>query len=287
VKICQKCRYQNEDSMSFCVECGSPLPSPIVVNLNNPNTQSSHSAPPTNFGASKETETVVANNQARFGSNFQQSSPPTRPKSNTKIFLAVGGIGVLLLLFAVAGAAIVGYNIINKPKPTPYPTLSPTRTSTPVFSPTPVKSATPVFSPTSTPSVNTTSNGKAKFTSMRVEYNVTENGRLGMRIHVNFTTYKLKDVECYLLVSFLKKDGTTITAGNDTYKGPDGQVAVYASLTPGYDEAIYKDAVLFMPYDELNVGKGKFNLKMDVDLIYKNGDNIEHFNFYPFEYEEK
>ena len=283
MKICQQCRHQNEDSMSFCLECGAPLPSPIVVNIGGQNTQSHHGATPTNFGVNKDPKTVAINNQGSFGTNFQQALPPPRKKSNTKIFLIVGGIGALVLLFAVAGIAIIGYNVVNAPKPTPYPTTfpttSPTKTSTPLV----VTTITPTINPTVKPA----GNGSAKFTKMKVDFNITENNRLGMRIKVNFTTFKMKGVESYLVVYFQKKDGTALPSQSDAFQAPNGDLAALVLLTPAFDEALYKDLAVFMPYDELNVGKGKFDLQMCVDVILKNGDLVEHLNTYAFEYDEK
>jgi len=37
-----------------------------------------------------------------------------------------------------------------------------------------------------------------------------------------------------------------------------------------------------MPYGELNLGTGKFDLKMDVDVIYKNGDLVKHLDYHDF-----
>jgi len=58
-------------------------------------------------------------------------------------------------------------------------------------------------------------------------------------------------------------------------------------LKPGFDTAVYKDLQFFMPYNEFKLSRGKYNLKMDADLNYRNGDLIQHLNFYEFEYEEK
>jgi hypothetical protein len=41
-----------------------------------------------------------------------------------------------------------------------------------------------------------------------------------------------------------------------------------------------------MPYSELNLTKGKYNLKMDIDLADENETLVEHLGFYEFEYEK-
>jgi hypothetical protein len=42
-----------------------------------------------------------------------------------------------------------------------------------------------------------------------------------------------------------------------------------------------------MPYDEPKLERGKYDLKMDVDVIYENGDLVEHMNYHDFQYEKK
>ncbi len=41
-----------------------------------------------------------------------------------------------------------------------------------------------------------------------------------------------------------------------------------------------------MPYSELNLTKGKYNLKMDIDLADDNEVLIKHLGFHEFEYEK-
>jgi len=122
----------------------------------------------------------------------------------------------------------------------------------------------------------------ATFDKLWVDYDVTEDGRKGMRIHVKFSVSKLKNVDSYLAVYFEKKDGEKLKTSNSNYGSKSGQVAIYKSLLPNYDETDYNDLQLFMPYGELNLGTGRFDLKMDVDVIYKNGDLVKHLDYHDF-----
>lgn len=131
------------------------------------------------------------------------------------------------------------------------------------------------------------SDATATFDKMWVDYDVTENGRKGMRIHVKFSVLHMKGVDSYLAIYFEKKDGTKLTTSNTEYRSKNGQVAIYKSLTPGYDpETVYNDLQLFMPYGELNLGTGHFDLKMDVDVIFKNGDLVKHLKYHEFWFEQ-
>jgi hypothetical protein len=114
-----------------------------------------------------------------------------------------------------------------------------------------------------------------------VDYDVTENGKKGMRIHAKFTTYNLKDVDCFLGLYFEQKNGEKLE-GTTGYKSKSGQLAVYKSLKPAYAEAVYSDLQLFMPYSEITLPAGKYDLILKADLILKNGDLIKHLKNYDF-----
>jgi uncharacterized protein YxeA len=122
----------------------------------------------------------------------------------------------------------------------------------------------------------------ASFENMWVDYDVTESGKKGMRIHLKFSAINMKGVDAYAAVYFQKKNGEKIEGVSTAYRSKSGQLAVYKSLKPGYDEAVYKDLQLFMPYSEINTGTGKFNLKMKAEIIYPSGDLIKHLKDYDF-----
>ncbi|MET0753524.1 MAG: zinc ribbon domain-containing protein [Pyrinomonadaceae bacterium] len=284
MKKCQTCSFENVDSMRFCVECGTPLPdAPIVVNLGNQSNMET--------AAFKSTETQ-AGGKGAFGNFPNQFSnvPPPKPRSNKKIFLVVGGILALFLLVFIAGAAIIGYNMM-KDEVVKNPTPSPTASTSPAASTSPTKSPKSSPSPTDSPDdddtpVPTNKEGEAEIEKMWVDYNVSEDGKKGMRIHVKFTVHGLKDTDSYLAIYFEKENGDKLYTNNKTYRSKDGQVAVYKSLKPAYKDAVYDDAQLFVPYDEFNLDDGKYNLKMDVDVIYENGDMFKHLKYYDFTYTE-
>jgi hypothetical protein len=273
MKKCQRCNFENTDTMRFCVECGTPLPdAPFVVNLGGGAQQSGVNT--AEYG--KSTETRDSGKDA-FQGNFppQFSNIPPPKKSGKKAFLIIGGIAALFLLIFAAGAAIIGYNMFIKDetvdKITPTPTRdSPSPTASSSKSPSPTK--TPDDSPTPEP----TGTGKAEVDRVWVDYDVTEGGRKGMRIHITFTVHELKDTDAYLAIFFAKEGGGKLYTDNKSYRSKDGQVAVYFSMKPAYKDALYTDTKLFMPYEEFNLEKGKYDLQMDIDVIYENGDMFKH-----------
>lgn len=158
MKKCQKCGYENADAMRFCLECGTPLhDAPMVVNLSdNPTESLSGGAPPTNFGAVRETETFV--NRGNFGNfgNFQ--TPPPAPKKKSKLLPILGGLAALLVLFGIAAAGI-GYYVYKQnfiAEVTPTPTASPTASTSPTKKPSGSPTASPSVSPSATPQTSFT-----------------------------------------------------------------------------------------------------------------------------------
>jgi|CXWL01.1.fsa_nt_gi hypothetical protein len=134
--------------------------------------------------------------------------------------------------------------------------------------------------------VESSAKADATFEKLWVDYDVTEDGKLGMRIHVKFTTMNLKDVDCYVAVYFEKKNGEKIDGISSGYRSKSGQLAVYKSLKPAYTESIYDDLKLFMPYSEIKLGKGRFDLKLEADIILKNGDMVKHLKDHEFFFEQ-
>lgn len=142
--------------------------------------------------------------------------------------------------------------------------------------------ATATAQPASRPTVST--EPSATFQRIWVDYDVTVEGKRGMRIHTAFKAHAMKGVSSYLQIKFQKPDGTALKDTNGAYDHEDGSVAVFRALNPGFDPAVYEDLDAFMPYDELDLPAGKYALKMDVDLIYEAGELIQHLTFHPFDF---
>jgi len=126
----------------------------------------------------------------------------------------------------------------------------------------------------------------AKFDSIWVDYDVTEDDRKGMRIHLKFTTYELKGIDSSIRIYFQTSDGTNLKDKNQKFYSAAGNVAVFNDIKPGYEPAFYEDLKTFMPYDELELNDGKYNLRMDVDLIYEDGTLIQHLTYKEFVYSQ-
>ncbi len=142
----------------------------------------------------------------------------------------------------------------------------------------------PYVAPTVTPTTN--AKPSALFKDLWIDYGVTEGGQLGMRIHVKFTVYKMKNLPSYLALYFLDEDGTTLKDKNDKFTSSSGDVAVYKELSVPYDPGEYNDLTVFMPYSELDLSDGNWDLKMDVKIIYKAGGLISQLTTKDFNYKK-
>jgi hypothetical protein len=138
---------------------------------------------------------------------------------------------------------------------------------------------------TPTPTQRTTSGTpSAKFERIWIDYDVTEGGVKGMRIHTKFTVYDMKNVPSYLAIYFETSDGKRLRDNNKSYYSTSGDVALYKELQIDYNPGVYSDLAVFMPYEEFDLTRGEYNLKMDVDLIYKAGGLIQHLTFESFDF---
>lgn len=113
------------------------------------------------------------------------------------------------------------------------------------------------------------------FNDMWIDYDVYEGGKKGMRIHLKFSTVNMKGIDAYAAIYFEKKNGEVVEGKTSTYRSKSGQLAVYKSIKPNFEEADYDDLKLFMPYDEIP-GTGKIDMKMTADIIFPSGDLIKH-----------
>ena len=279
--------------MRFCLNCGKPLPdAPIVFNLQNPNVppppQSQAGGPGSNpFGQSVQTQ--FGGNQSGFNQNQFSMVPPARKSGGKKIFIAIAGVVFLFFLVLVGVAGIIGYNMMKQENIVVNPSPSPS--AAPSASPSATKSASPTVSPKTTASPvkpSNLANVKVKFDRVWVDYNVTKDGKMGMRVHVKFDVSGMKGVDSNIAVYFQKEDGSNVMGGSGIYRSKDGRLVALQPLKPAYDDTVYTDLEVFVPFDQLNsaLTKGKYNLKMDIDLTDDDQTLLEHLTFHDFQYEK-
>lgn len=104
-------------------------------------------------------------------------------------------------------------------------------------------------------------------------HNVFENEEKGMRIHLKFNIKNHRMERARVSIYFHERNGDKLKDSDGEYRTRNGQVNVSRDLTPSYDNAIYNDFILFMPYKQLDLSRsGKHRLKFDV-LIWDRTTN--------------
>jgi hypothetical protein len=121
---------------------------------------------------------------------------------------------------------------------------------------------------------------------MWVDYGVTENNQYGMRIHVAFTAYNLMNMDAFLGIYFeyTGEKSQRLRDINGAYKTALGEVAVSKKFTPSYAVSIFDDMQIFMPYDELDLDPGNYELTMNTQVVYPQGGTIAWLTLYDFLY---
>jgi hypothetical protein len=122
--------------------------------------------------------------------------------------------------------------------------------------------------------------------TMWVSYDITRDTALGMIIHLKFSVSEMKDVDADVAIFFEYDDdrGGRLRDKNKLYSSNGGDVAVYKSINPAYPDAVFEDLQVFMPYNELDLRTGKYDLTIVANLIFPNGDLISHLGKHYFQF---
>lgn len=123
--------------------------------------------------------------------------------------------------------------------------------------------------------------------SVETQHNVVQNGQKGMNIIVNYSVEGMKGKTGDLNAYFYFEDGTPLKDDNKSsvpcYGTYGGSVVVGKQFTPRYDD-VAMSSTLFMPYDELHLGKGEFSLKyycaiFDDEMKQQSTSDWRYFTF--------
>ncbi len=102
------------------------------------------------------------------------------------------------------------------------------------------------------------------------EFDVVQDGRLGMRIHVWFSLAGRRGQACHLAMLYSFVDGQPLKDFNQAYRTAQGDVCVGRGFTPNGDDQRFQDFQLFMPYDELHLTIGRHDLSYRACLYDSN-----------------
>ena len=102
--------------------------------------------------------------------------------------------------------------------------------------------------------------------SFSVDFDAYDDDTKGMRIHLSFTVGNLRDERCIAIAYFYYDSGEPLRALHEKFKAANGSVAVSDGFKPTHSTSTYRDFQLFMPYNELAVPSGNYDLNFNVKL---------------------
>lgn len=132
-------------------------------------------------------------------------------------------------------------------------------------------------------SVEKTTAGLVDFERMWVDYDVTQNNELGMRLHVKLTVRNLSGVSSQLAYAIELENGDKVYPVTSAFASTNGQLTVYRDLNVKFANSVFSDVQVFMPYGEIKVGSGRHDLRVHVDLLYGDGGNL-HVAYHDFNF---
>lgn len=115
-----------------------------------------------------------------------------------------------------------------------------------------------------------------------VDHNVVENNRSGMRIHIKFNTYGLRNQEIQVAAYFYDKTKENrVKCYTEGYKTFFDDMIVYKYTSPTYENSIFNDFQLFIPYYIFNNLGGPYYFFVDIKVV-NNLKQIATSNWYYF-----
>jgi hypothetical protein len=128
----------------------------------------------------------------------------------------------------------------------------------------------------------------ATIESVWVDHDVTQDDKKGMRIHVNFSVYGLKNKTGEVRAYFYHSDGRPVKV-DDWYRGKgynteEGHVGIAEDFKPSYNDSVYEDFKLFIPYHVFDLGSGSHRLKFYVQVYRGGGSGYLDEESYSFTY---
>ena len=122
---------------------------------------------------------------------------------------------------------------------------------------------------------NTVEKPDASFEDIWVEQGITENGEKGMRIYATFSVSNLKDVSSDIVYRF-QREGKFIKGGSTGFRTKSGELSTRRLLKPSYTSTVYTELTAFIPYKEFNLTAGTYPMKLDADVIKRDGTLVKH-----------
>lgn len=121
------------------------------------------------------------------------------------------------------------------------------------------------------------------FKKIWLEHNVTQNGEMGMKVHVSFDISGMKGQKCSAIAYFDHPKGSGVRDTNGRYCTTSGTVCTSTEFVPNWPTTIYHDLTLFIPNNELHLLSGKRTYYARVFIQAPNGNFLGNTDFVSFD----
>ena len=108
----------------------------------------------------------------------------------------------------------------------------------------------------------------AQISNLSVDHNFMQGNEKGMLIHLKFAIENCQGEDCQVAVYFYEESGKQLADKNQQYKTDNGFVSVGSHFSPAFGKTNYQDFKIFMPYRELDLGPGKYDLKFYASIFH-------------------
>ena len=100
-----------------------------------------------------------------------------------------------------------------------------------------------------------------------VDYKATQDNETGLLIHLSLELKGYLNTKCQAIAYFYYANGSPVPDVDKRFATVDGKVCAIADFTPTFDDTVYNDLHIFMPYAQLETPPGKMDLKFHVNII--------------------
>lgn len=106
----------------------------------------------------------------------------------------------------------------------------------------------------------------ATISKIEVNHNVLHSGQPGIQICMAFSIQHRKGILCEMNGYFYDEHGHSLLDVNNKFRTVSGKVCIGTNFTPEFDDALFNDYLLFMPYVELDQPDGSRKLSFNVQI---------------------
>ncbi len=103
-----------------------------------------------------------------------------------------------------------------------------------------------------------------------LEHNVNWQGKKGLAIHVESTFSNAYGTKNVVVATLVDVDGNPVAGISPSFRDENGNLKVTDPFTAKYFTTI-KTSMLFIPYDEIDLGRGKHSLTIKISLMNESG----------------